>query len=746
MSPEMPSDSPVAPEQALAHLLEWWSSGTQRVAELTGPPGSGRTETLLQLREAVPEALFVDATGLTCEDLIERVMAAAGVDASPERRADWGYTLEESPLGGGLVVIANAQRAGLTRRSSEPDRMVHRFTVNLAVAGRLKVLIERDMPDARRWHRNAVVALQASTGEEAAEAVEAVERHLSRMDADALRALALAEVRRAPLVVWTALARALGSHTGRPVDVTATLQSASELLEIDAAGWASFRDERIAESFRRTTDPDVVRAVNLEFVEWLRSRSAAETAGQYVARGLAMHAVQADRFDSVQRSGRLVAHLDQVALIDAACCNSPYRVDPESPAGDAVNLWVSGVDSLPQGEWASWLHLMSTVRGDLETAADIAASGQQLPWRVRWAHWRPPGALSPAFVRPGPLGDPAVAPEGYCPGRRAVIARGQWDGRYSVWDAETGEELAGPWPDTVPAPGQRETLWLPDTERDVTPTWDDLTVFDTLGPPFVAEQLAVGDVVVVTGLGGIFAVEPRDPAAASGISAVHGEPIFEDRGLFPALHSRTPQPRGAYDPNIFEPGVVRRLPTHRLPQGVTDTEARRVLTDIGLPAFEGVEMQLAALDEQGLPELDTADLPAGALPGAYYKIGMWASSDMVLHGPTGQVLLLDMDGWTTTGDEFDDYFDDDFDDESGDESGDEDDSEAQGSKAVLIASSLATFIDRLQYYVMGRCMLAASGSRLERAAVRDYLADTLPDLDQAGTAAGVWTIAFQAND
>ncbi|WP_157839172.1 hypothetical protein [Streptomyces flavidovirens] len=230
-SVQAPVPSPVSPEQTLTDLLEWQNSETHGVAELTGPPGSGRTQTLLRLREAVPGAVFVDATGLTSEDLIERVMEAAGLDVPPERRADWGYALRRSSFSGGLVIIANAQRAGRTRRSSEPDRMVHRFTVELAVAGRLKVLIERDMPDARSRHRNVVVALQPSTGEEAAEAVE---RQLSRTDADALRALALAEVRRAPLVVWTALARALGSHTGRPADATSTLRSASQLLEVDA--------------------------------------------------------------------------------------------------------------------------------------------------------------------------------------------------------------------------------------------------------------------------------------------------------------------------------------------------------------------------------------------------------------------------------------------------------------------------------------------------------------------------------
>ncbi|MET8956140.1 hypothetical protein ACWEO4_25935 [Streptomyces sp. NPDC004393] len=83
-----------------------------------------------------------------------------------------------------------------------------------------------------------------------------------------------------------------------------------------------------------------------------------------------MHAVQAGQFDSVQRSARLAAHFDQVALIDAAHCHDRYRVEHGSPAGDAVSLWMSGVDSLAQREWASWLHLMSTVRRDLEIAAN----------------------------------------------------------------------------------------------------------------------------------------------------------------------------------------------------------------------------------------------------------------------------------------------------------------------------------------------------------------------------------------
>lgn len=42
--------------------------------------------------------------------------------------------------------------------------------------------------------------------------------------------------------------------------------------------------------------------------------------------------MQAGEFDSVQRSGRLVARVDQVALIDAAHADDSYVVDGASPA------------------------------------------------------------------------------------------------------------------------------------------------------------------------------------------------------------------------------------------------------------------------------------------------------------------------------------------------------------------------------------------------------------------------------
>ncbi|MFE2643671.1 SUKH-4 family immunity protein [Streptomyces nigra] len=726
----------MSPEQALAELLEWSESGTQSVAELTGPPDSGRTETLLRLNEARSDAVVVDATELTCEDVIERVMSAAGCSALPEKRADWGFELEGSPLRDGLVIIVNAHRAGRTRRSSEPERMVHRFTVELAVAGRLKVVIERDLPDVRRAHDHLVVALRPNP------AGDAAGPRPDGADAEALRALALAEARLAPMPVWTALAQALGVHVGRPLDVAATLEAVGDLLEVDGHGWVRFRDERHAEALRRSTAAEVVRAVNGELVAWLRDQAAGGSTGQYLAQGLAMHAVQAGQFDAVQHSGRLVARIDQVALIDAAHADDAYAASGGSPAGDAVNLWMCGVDALSQGEWASWLHLMSTVRGDAETATEIASSGVPLPWKVRWAHWRPPGALSATYVRPGPLGDPVIAPEDYLPGRHAVAAPGEWDGRHRVWDAKTGEELAGPWPEPLPAPGQREPLWPTDAERNVTPDWDDLTVFDTLEPPFVSGQVRVGDLLIVTGLGGIFAVEVHDPSTSEGISKVHGEPLLDDSGFVPALHrGLAAPPRGTYDPHLFEPGVVRRLPTTLLPDAVTDPEARRLLTAVGLPAFQGAAFRIEALDEQGLPLLSTDDLQedSAAATGPYFRIGTWGDGDLAMEGATGRVVVFGAADWTSTEDDFDSYFDDEPDEADEFEDGD------QGASAVVIAGSLTSFIDRLQHYLVARCMLASAGSRIERTAIRDDLESSLPD-DGTATDMSFWTAALRSTD
>ncbi|WP_406413603.1 SUKH-4 family immunity protein [Streptomyces sp. NBC_01614] len=721
---QMPLPEPVSREQAFADLLSWWDTGTQRVAELVGPAGSGRTEVLLRIREAVPGSLLVDAAGLTAEELVVQVMAAAGVGMPAERRADWGLALEESSASGGLLIVSNAQRAGRTRRSAQVERIVKHLASDIAVRGGMKVLIERD-PDDVEWTYNSITVLEHATPQ----VVDTTDI--------ALHSLALAETRRTPVAVWSELHRILASLQGRTAGPASLLETSGDAVVVDD-GMVSFRDERVAEAFRRSTEAETLRVVSSRLVEWLRNwltdrvgraTDTVESVAKFVAHGLAMHAVQAGVFSEIQRDGALAAHLDQMALIDAAMCtDSNHWIDENCPAGDAANLWMCGVDSLPQGEWASWLHLVCTARGDMETADAIERSGQEMPWRVRWTHWRPPGGTRASFVRPGPLESLRLAPGDAWQCENVVIAQGLWDRRYRVWDAETGRPVAGPWPSEVPADGEREPLWLPDQERGVTPSWTEMAEYNDVEPPFISGQITVGEDVVVAGLGGLFAVRPSAPSTFEGLSKVHGEPMFLDTSPVCAVESLrrvTPDP---FDPELFEPGVVRRLPAEQLPDGMEDADARRVLTEVGLPAFDGAEFRLVALDEQGLPEV-AHDLPAEALPGAYYEIGMWMGGHLCLHGDTGRVFWLSEDYEFPAAE----YDEDDYEDEAEVEPG-------------LVASSLTTFIDLLQVYLVSRCMLASAASRLEREAVREYLEIALSGIDEAGAAGGLWTSSLHDFD
>ncbi|MGW3007642.1 SUKH-4 family immunity protein [Streptomyces sp. NPDC001219] len=721
------------PDQAVTALLDWWRHGTQRVAEVTGPPACGRTQVLTEVAAAVPGAVSVDATDLTAEEIIDRILASAGVELPLERRAGWADALAESAVREGLVILTNVQRAGRTRRSPQPGRIVRHLASDVAVGARTKVLVERAQPDDRLAHDRLVVTLTAPPSGSTAPAPLPDSRGadvgvgvgVDVMESTALRALALAEVRRTPLAVWEELTRALGTYEGQEADTAGMWEGWAHLLTLADDGTVSFRDERVAEALRSAVPADARTAVNRRIVEWLRNWAAGRLApqgwastnpiGQYAAHGLAMHAVQAGEFDEVQRDGRLVAHLDQVALIDAAHSHDPDGIDANSPAADATNLWLSGVDSLPPDEWASWLHLMSTVRGDAETVAAIEHSGVALPWRVRWAHWRPPGGVGASYVQPGPLTQLAIVPDGAWPDRTAVTARGLWDERFRVWDAESGELLAGPWSNEVPTAGQKEPLWHPNKDSAVTPDWADLLEY-VEEPAFLTGQLPLGNVSVVAGSGGVFAVEPVAPDAFPGLHPVHGEPMFEDSGYLCTVSRQAPRNSGPFWGELFEPQAVRRRTAASLPDGLTDTEARDVLQKAGLPAFEGAAMGLLLLDEEpALTPLGTSDddVSAWEPPGPYFRIGLWRGQDIAVHGSSGQVHLLP------------------------------DDLTEEDEGTVLIAGGLRTFIELLRTYLTGRCMLAMAAGRVELEAIREDLEITLSSIDEPGTDSGVWSVDLE---
>ncbi|WP_148666645.1 SUKH-4 family immunity protein [Streptomyces sp. MOE7] len=705
----------------MARILAWWRDGRREpVAELVGAPESGRTQVLRQVHEALPTGVWVDATGLTAEEVLQRVLAAAEVAPPPDRRAGWRGALRKADLGDRPVFLANAHRAGRTRASAQPDRVVRTLARDLAVSARTKVVVEAD-PPARTPPRRGLLALHLLSDATAEELPVPL----------AVRALALAELPRTPLAVWSELAAAVGAELPDRAALPEFVRRFPDLLDLDGE-WVSFREERVARRLRRDFDAAQLRSAGARLVDRLSARPPSAggfpdregPVGAYLTHALPLHALHAGRLDDVQRAGEVLAHLDQVALLDAANCASPHALDRRTPAGDAANLWLSGVDSLPQNTWAAWLHLMSTVRGDTEVADGIARSGLHLPWKVRWAHWRPPGGWDLSYLEPGPqlalsdVTDDVSEDVPGAAGRRVVAGQGAWDRRVRLWDAATGEQLGGPWSDGVPRPGQAEPLWPPDRDPQLTPPWVQLTSYG-IAPELISDTLRLAGpdgLVVVAGPGGVFAVEPADPGGFEGLGDVHGEPFLAPYGRVDG-GTDWPTPDPAVLDALFGPGAVRRMAADALPAGLADEDARRLLTETGLPAFRGAEMRLVALDEEPLAELsadevweftEDDDVPESAGRGAYYRLGVWGGHRLVLDGEGGGVHVVP---------------------------GEDD----PGYEQPLVASSLRTFVAMLQGYVFGRCLLPMAVSPAERERVRDLIALDLEAIDEEGAESAAWT-------
>lgn len=88
------------------------------------------TAVLEELHQRTEGSILVDAAGQTAEEVHAEVLHRLGVDLSPGNRRNWRHALKR--LGENrLVLIANAHRAGHTRGSSEPDRLLSRTVRDL---------------------------------------------------------------------------------------------------------------------------------------------------------------------------------------------------------------------------------------------------------------------------------------------------------------------------------------------------------------------------------------------------------------------------------------------------------------------------------------------------------------------------------------------------------------------------------------------------------------------------------------
>ncbi|MEU6846173.1 SUKH-4 family immunity protein [Streptomyces sp. NPDC046716] len=330
-------------------------------------------------------------------------------------------------------------------------------------------------------------------------------------------------------------------------------------------------------------------------------------------------------------------------------------------------------------EWMSWLALAARGQGGEAAASAAAGVASESAWTVRWARWRPSGVIDPRNVFPGPVDGLALAPDGWDPhGRTAVVAQDDTPARPRFWvfDAATGEVLAGPWTGAVPEFGRREPLWQDGGGR--LRVWAAFDPFPA-GPRLVQDQLRVGDLVVVASAGGIFAVEATEPGrfpdefpgSRTPDDGNHGddeddeddEDDWDDDDLddldlddlddellgwaMPSpLKARTMEvvpchvapgqaDFAASPETVFGTESIVRLPASLLPAELSDPAARHTLTVTGLPSLSAAEITLAVDPETPLPRI--GDLPL-------YGLGDWNGGPIAVHGPTGRVYRLPGDG------------------------------------------------------------------------------------------------------
>ncbi|MGW1838150.1 SUKH-4 family immunity protein [Streptomyces sp. NPDC002067] len=664
--PEPTASIPAIPVgEAADRVGAWWRTGGRsgHVAFLATPVGHDASAVLRKVHARVPGSVLVDATGLTADQVMRQALVALGVDLSPEVRDHWRFALGAWPEDR-LLLVANAHRAGTTRRSHEPERLVT-WVLPWLARGKLAVMVHV-LPELlpSRVAPEAVFRLSAAAvGPLPAVAASAP-----------VRALALAEPRCVPVPVWAQLVAALTGETISPDELTALAREHADVLLEGPLG-ISFTDEAVAEALRHRADTEERMRVGRHLVDWLLRTSAdfrhpegwarAGAVGQYAAAGLAMHAVQAGTYEDLLREGRAVAHVPHAALMDSARSRS-FIVPGNSPAADALHLWGWGVVPRSQREWASWLQMMAFSRGDIAFASSVASSGVSLLWRAKWTHWRPPGGYHPRFLEAGRF---VRLAEVRRQGRPALAALQQRmvDGSphpyVSVRDLDTGELLAGPWEEGEIPQEHRTDLTTPPTTAPLSPAAPRSDgnsehptrlgeLFASSPPPrnrsaflLPCTPLTVGDTVVFGGDLGIITLQPADGVDLSETFGSREKPLSRDYADAGPSHPVDATPPHHSDLlSLFPEDDIYRTEPEDIPAGLTHQPTRALYTDFGLPDLREGAMALLPYGDWEIDPFDEVEWPDDVPPvterGPFFQIGKWMGGKLVIDGPTGHVLRV----------------------------------------------------------------------------------------------------------
>ncbi|UNO41910.1 hypothetical protein [Streptomyces sp. MST-110588] len=347
-----------AMEAIESHITSWHFPG--EVLYLDGPAMSGKSSVLELLHQTRQNTILIDATGITAQQLLEKLAEAIGLPSSsfrygPSDFSDALEECEESPL----ILLANIQWSGDTRYGREAQHIRKDVLSSFHPRNppsKVRFIAEIDSSLVSLWERAPVVRMPATTGPERlqAECEELPENQLA-----ALQTLALAETKRVTLSEWSALCHLRGLRFG-----TAEL---SDL--VDRCSFLSFggsEDESVlfspqcaAAVLRKSTPNDEADAFHRTVLQLFLSQAEREerrALASYEKRALAPHAAAAGKLADVLADARALARCDRDSVLEVLPSEFPDGIVPGTPAADIHYLDALGIAPESHAEWLAWLH------------------------------------------------------------------------------------------------------------------------------------------------------------------------------------------------------------------------------------------------------------------------------------------------------------------------------------------------------------------------------------------------------
>ncbi|WP_310723674.1 SUKH-4 family immunity protein [Streptomyces sp. N2A] len=613
------------------------------------------------LRGRVTGAVFVDCLHLTAEEVAVRVLIGLGVapeDARKRRPSLWGAQGLISR--DAVVLLANAQWAGPTTTSTEPERVLRGVAERLGEEDRrcLRIVVEGDGEQVRIPPRRNVSEILVGGSAE-------TEGNLTRQAASsvmgerAVQVLAAAETPRLSLSAWVALCNALDCPASegelRPL-VAQYPEHLSVEAETEGDGGGAARVTFTSQITRwgARAAARLAAADHQRLFRLLTAQDRPSALDSYAAHAVPLHAALGGVMEELLGDGEMLASVDRYGLLQGLAAAWPGGVPQGTLATDIHYLETQRVDPVSHGEWVSWLHWAAVSRGRHDVAEGLVRADAGMPWRSIWSRHRPFGVFGPVVGEVGRVDQVRVQRRSGAP--VAVMRRvveyddmgGPLNEQYveSCFALDDGVEVDAK--AVVRIPYNQEPPELPEFQADAG-----------LPPPrtpgdYRAIKPAGPGRWVVGGQGGLYALEVVD-AAGPAIGRWRDGPL-----LGPVTRSATwqcPQealsdggPSRAWLERMFGGGSCRRLSENELPDGLHNASAREFLSVVGMPYLTAQIpfVTTLALDEEGLQEYEWPDdAPEPEAEGPFYRLGSWMGAVVVLDGAGGAVLQNGESGYSS---------------------------------------------------------------------------------------------------